>query len=190
MSACSQIDQDSSLVNIHSTEEQEFLNNLLHSYNEISPNAWLGMKYNNKSFGWLDGTKVNYTNWAEDSLRDGSEPCVQMSLGRANLGKWLDESCKRSAIIVCQKKQVFTLNTLREAVVAMEDKMKVLELSTIPQGFLYTQLPGKSSPEQLWPHMNWTEVTEQYSGLFFRQKETPLSRLGKFSMLINQLFQL
>ena len=44
MSACSQIDHDLSLITIHSNEEQEFLNNLLQTYNGISLNAWLGMK--------------------------------------------------------------------------------------------------------------------------------------------------
>ena len=181
MSACSQIDQDSSLITIHSTEEQEFLNNLLHSYNGISPNAWLGMKYNNKSFEWLDGTKVNYTNWADDAVRDGSEPCVLMSLVKANIGKWLDELCKRTALIVCQKKQTFSLNTLREAVVAMETKINVLESrsSTVPRGFLYTQLPEQSSPEEIWPHLNWTEVTEQYAGLFFRAEGNTSEPFGQ-----------
>ena len=190
MSACPQIDQDSSLITIHRSDEQEFLNNLLHSYNEISSNAWLGMKYTNKSFEWVDGTKVNYSNWADDAMRDGSGPCVLMSLVKANLGKWLDDSCKREALIVCQKKQVFTLNTLRtafesmenkmsETLVAVEDKMKILELSTIPRGFLYTQLPEQSPPEQLWPHMKWTEVTEKYAGLFFRAEGNTSEPFGQ-----------
>ena len=40
--------------------------------------------------------------------------------------------------------------------------------SLIPLGFLYTQLPNQSSPDVLWPNMKWTEVTQQYAGLFFR----------------------
>ena len=41
-------------------------------------------------------------------------------------------------------------------------------LTVIPIGFLYTQFPEQSSPQQLWPSLQWTEVTQQYAGLFFR----------------------
>ena len=40
--------------------------------------------------------------------------------------------------------------------------------SLIPIGFLYTQFPYQSSPQQLWPSLQCTEVTQQYAGLFFR----------------------
>src|SRR5882724_5094559 len=40
--------------------------------------------------------------------------------------------------------------------------------SSIPIGFLYTQLSNQSEPQKLWPNTVWTEVTKQYSGLFFR----------------------
>ena len=35
-------------------------------------------------------------------------------------------------------------------------------------GFLYTQFPNQSKPEDLWPNTKWSEITSQYSGLFFR----------------------
>ena len=40
--------------------------------------------------------------------------------------------------------------------------------SSIPLGFLYTQFPNQSKPEDLWPNTKWSEMTSQYSGLFFR----------------------
>ena len=50
----------------------------------------------------------------------------------------------------------------------LEQNIISLEKSSIPIGFLYTQLPKQSSPQQLWPSLQWTEVTQQYAGLFFR----------------------
>ena len=40
--------------------------------------------------------------------------------------------------------------------------------STIPIGFLYTQLPNQQAPNQIWPYLEWTDITSQYAGLFFR----------------------
>ena len=40
--------------------------------------------------------------------------------------------------------------------------------SIIPLGFLYTQFPNQSKPEELWPNTKWSEITSEYSGLFFR----------------------
>ena len=73
------------LVSIHSKEEQEFLNNALKTYSNISENAWIGMKYNDKSYQWLDGSDSNYTNWSDDAVRTGDEPCVLMSITRERI---------------------------------------------------------------------------------------------------------
>ena len=40
--------------------------------------------------------------------------------------------------------------------------------SIIPIGMMYIQYPYQASPTLLWPSMGWTDVTQQYSGLFFR----------------------
>ena len=94
-----------------------------------------------------------------------------MSLVDSTLGKWSDESCKKSALITCQKKQEFNLNLVKSL---MEKQEKIIEKqqaqidSIIPMGFLYTQLPNQSSPQQLWPNMKWSDVSTQYAGLFFR----------------------
>ena len=39
---------------------------------------------------------------------------------------------------------------------------------TIPVGYIYPQLPNQSSPQQLWPSMNWSDISSQYSDNFFR----------------------
>lgn len=37
-----------------------------------------------------------------------------------------------------------------------------------PVGELYVQFPGKSAPTTLYQYGTWTDITEQYAGLFFR----------------------
>ena len=194
---CTQIDQSSTLLTIHSTDEQQFLNNLLTKYKNISNYVWIGMSYINKSYKWLDGTDTNFTNWSEDSVRDGTDPCVEMSLTTESMGKWFDVSCKRPALVVCQKKQDINLNSLKdvienltqvlekqnqeikslktehkESTKDMQDEINELKnelkMNVIPIGFLYIQLPNQSSPIELWPKTSWSEVTQQYAGLFFR----------------------
>ena len=176
--SCSQIEQSSTLLTIHSKDEQEFNNNLLGKYKNISLNAWIGMKYTDKVYKWMDGTDTNFTNWADDTVRDGTDPCVQMSLVTETLGKWSDMSCKKLGIIVCQKKQEFNFTTLRNAfelqqkdMNSIKDEIKALNQkfeASIPLGFLYTQFPNQSKPEDLWPNTTWSEITSNYSGLFFR----------------------
>ena len=40
--------------------------------------------------------------------------------------------------------------------------------NSVPVGFIYVQLPYQKSPKELWPEFNWTAITGQYAGLFFR----------------------
>ena len=39
---------------------------------------------------------------------------------------------------------------------------------SIPVGYIYPQLPHQSSPQQLWPSFNWSDISSQYSDHFFR----------------------
>ena len=165
---CKQSDQKSTLVSIHSKEEQEFLNNALKTYSNISENAWIGLKYNDKSYQWLDGSDSNYTNWSDDAVRTGDDPCVLMSIQEKGLGKWLDESCKRQAIGVCEKKPEVNIDSLRTLIENLNDKFEKKFDAIIPLGFIYTQLPWQKSPIELWPQWKWQEVTSKYAGLFFR----------------------
>ena len=59
------------------------------------------------------------------------------------------------------------------------DKQQGQIKSLIPIGFLYTQLPEQSPPQELWPHMKWTEVTQKYSGLFFRAEGSGSDPFGQ-----------
>ena len=53
----------------------------------------------------------------------------------------------------------------------MKSRINLLQFkidSSVPLGFIYTQFPNQSMPEELWPNTEWSEITSDYSGLFFR----------------------
>ena len=101
-----------------------------------------------------------------------------MSLVKSSLGKWNDMSCKKTALVVCQKKQDINFNVIMDLFKIQEKEIEILRNNSIPIGFLYTQLPNQSSPQQLWPNMKWSEVTQQYSGLFFRAEGGGAEKFG------------
>ena len=121
---CVELNDNSTLVTINDMEEQQFINELLVQFNDISMNAWIGMEYNGQEYNWMDGTDSNFTNWSEDAIREGSESCVRMSLMNRTLGKWTDSSCKRHALIVCQKRQELSLNSLKDFI---EDLVETID---------------------------------------------------------------
>ena len=193
--SCKEEDSTSSLITIDNKEEQEFLNTFLEKYNNITANVWIGLKYTDKAFKWLDGSDVNYTNWAEDAVKDGTLACVQMSIAKGSgLGKWTDQSCKKLGLIVCQKSQKNIDSNDLKAIVdnlvktvekqqkTIDRQQKAIDSMTgglVPLGFIYTQLPNQSEPGVLWPTVEWSDVTKDYSGLFFRAEGLDSEKFGK-----------
>ena len=163
---------------------------------------WLGVKYgcrteytqygsyrnvcddSNSKYVWEDGTKFKYTNWDEDSpdSTGATNLCVQMSI---DTGKWSDVKCGRKNLVMCEKKSQLNLNslytTLRNTYVHLQEQVDLYKQqeNVIPIGFIYTQFPNQSSPLEIWPNMNWTEVTDQYSGLFFRAEGSGSEPFGQ-----------
>ena len=195
---CIRMDSSSTLITIESKDENDFISNHIMKYNSISPNVWIGLEYIDNTFKWMDGKPLFYPNWNVNAIKGGNSKCVQMSLAKADLGQWTDDLCQKKYLIVCQKKQssrtvlseeLKNITKFIEKQQLVIEKQKVLieklqisnekqeraiekqntEIqSIIPLGFLYTQFPHKSPPQKLWPNMKWSEVTHQYSGLFFR----------------------
>ena len=50
--------------------------------------------------------------------------------------------------------------------------------ASIPIGFIYTQLPDQLSPQNMFPSLTWSDVTSQYSGLFFRAEGSGSESFG------------
>ena len=175
MKRCQTLDSSSTLISIHSRDEQQFIDDITAKYHNISTSVWIGLNYGKNSFIWQDQTETNYTNWSDEAAKDGEVKCVVMSLVKDYLGKWNDVPCKNNALTICQKKQDLTLISLRNSLVTLENTL-------IPLGFLYTQFPSQSSPDVLWPNMKWTEVTQSYAGLFFRAEGGNSSSYGQLQL--------
>ena len=203
MKRCQTLDSSSTLISIHSRDEQQFIDDITSKYHNISTSVWIGLNYGKDSFIWQDQTETNYTNWSDEAAKDGEVKCVVMSLVKDYLGKWNDVPCKNNALTICQKKQDLTLVTLRNAFVKLENELSqnkeelkgLIEKQQtqldilgkepkgiIPLGFLYTQFPSQSSPDVLWPNMKWTEVTQTYAGLFFRAEGGNSSSYGQLQL--------
>ena len=95
----------------------------------------------------------------------------------SELGKWTNDNCQKKYQIICQKKQmnktvigedVRNLTKVVEKLIMKNEEQQAQINTIIPLGFLYTQLPNQSSPQQLWPNMEWSEITQQYARLFLR----------------------
>uniref|UniRef100_A0A914C5X5 C-type lectin domain-containing protein n=1 Tax=Acrobeloides nanus TaxID=290746 RepID=A0A914C5X5_9BILA len=87
-----------SLVSIHSTEENEFVQHLVKSNNKEV--AFIGLHRDGEKFIWKDGSQVDYTNWHIGEPNDdlGVENCVDIR------SKWNDIPCTQINLdaAVCQ----------------------------------------------------------------------------------------
>ena len=98
------------------------------------------------------------------------------------------QSLESSMILLDRENRVKSsqLNTTLHALFQQHQaELRMLNHSLLPIGFLYTQLPNQSPPHALWPQFTWTEVTNQYAGLFFRAEGAGSAPFGQ-SQAANQ----
>jgi hypothetical protein len=92
--SCSLAENGSYLITIHSKEEQDFVSNFLFGTNGLVENIWLGLKNKNNNFKWVDGSTLEFANWANESpSKEPNHDCVQMVADSHPKGKWVDEPC-------------------------------------------------------------------------------------------------
>ena len=70
------------------------------------------------------------------------------------------------------EKKVQELENKTEALSKQVDTLEFytrdLVNNPVPLGFIYAQLPNQPEPARLWPSVQWEDVSDLYSGLFFR----------------------
>lgn len=141
-------------------EEQRFIESFLQTQNVVD-NVWIGLKFVNNEYQWSDGTELHYTNWDEGSPKYDPEYCVQMETEPTNFGNWSDVLCLKKNLVICEKNQKWTLDQLQTIVTNILN-------NPVPVGFIYVRLPNEKSPLEIWPTMEWEDVSSDYAGLFFR----------------------
>lgn len=58
--------------------------------------------------------------------------------------------------------------------------LKGVDESVIPPGFIYIQLPGEKSPQELWPKVApWLDISPSFAGTFFRVNGGGAEPFGK-----------
>jgi hypothetical protein len=182
---CSQLDPTSTLVTIHTTQEEEWLTNYLKTFAHISEVVWIGLKWSGKGFVWVDNIALDYKSWGKDAILDGSLLCADLSLKMLTMGNWTDNSCNKKALIACQSPQMCLsklskeLFKLKTQFSEQQAKITTLEAQVVPVGFIYTQLPNMSAPTDMWPKLKWTDVSAQYAGLFFRTDGGTAAKFGE-----------
>ncbi len=123
--SCSLAENGSYLITIHSKEEQDFVSNFLFGTNGLVENIWLGLKNKNNNFKWVDGSTLEFANWANESpSKEPNHDCVQMVADSHPKGKWVDEPCIKKNIAVCQKNPTITLSLLQKIILKNNKEIK------------------------------------------------------------------
>ncbi|CAG2179874.1 unnamed protein product, partial [Oppiella nova] len=119
---CLTLDPKAKLITIDSKEEQEFITKFIANYSSITDKVWTGMNSTNvQSYNnWVDGTPYEYSTQVYDNYRGNHRMisigfCVQMSVNVNFMGKWYSEPCGRRALVVCQKRQEWTMGIVSTA---------------------------------------------------------------------------
>ena len=146
------------MITIGSKNEQTFLENYLFNKKAIVDNVWLGGKNdsvysNQRVYRWQDGSNLTFTNWENGYPKDRSvDSCIQMNSDKEVQGKWTNEPCARKNLVVCEKKQTWSLEKIQTLLVQTMQNQ-------VPLGFIYVQLPYEKSPQEIWSGMTWTDIS-------------------------------
>ncbi|CAG2168611.1 unnamed protein product, partial [Oppiella nova] len=170
---CTTLDARAQVIMIKDQSEQDFLTNILRQYNNMTNRVWA--KYSRYTIF------RNFDDPSDESC--GPASCsMQISISTINFGKWYSEPTRRRGLIACDRPQEWTpillstalenvtqlLNSQQNTIDKQQEMLEKLSDNTVPIGFIYIQLPNQSKPINLWPLTNWSDVTQEYSGLFFR----------------------
>lgn len=172
---CFALDSSSTLLTIHGSDEQNFVNDLIAKYNGISTKAWIGLESRENAFEWTDGSVLDFQNFAEDETKENDKECVVMSLEEKSLGEWMYQTCWTSALVVCQKKQIDNLGLMKKAIaelmrtvqiqsrqldeqehVIQEQKINLTSLRNLVSGCKNNQVKFESKLKNLASNFNQT----------------------------------
>ncbi|XP_054154744.1 uncharacterized protein LOC128953287 [Oppia nitens] len=205
MATCAKLAPNATLLTIHSSGEQDFLNRYLYVDNKLVDTIWLGgVVQGNNIMTWLDNSPVSYTNWFEGRPRQQQSTinCVEQQSEPTIQGKWYDIYCTKRNQVVCHLMMQSSIpvidleKLILETRKYVQDQIKILKnenarqqveldnlvANPVPIGFIYVQLSGQPEPSQLWsqsPTIKWLEVTSDYSGLFFRAEGSDSAPFGQ-----------
>ncbi len=84
---CSQQENNSTLITIHSKDEQDFLSNLLFKTHKVVDAVWIGAKFSSNKFKCSDDSDIIFSDWTEGSPKNQTDyGCVQMIPEGSSMG--------------------------------------------------------------------------------------------------------
>ena len=82
---------------------------------------------------------------------------------------YADKIASLETIIDNQSKEIVNLKqSFSSLIEAQKNEIVNLKQNPVPIGFIYVQLSGQKDPQTLWPNTQWSNVSPNYAGLFFR----------------------
>ncbi|KAI1723559.1 lectin c-type domain-containing protein [Ditylenchus destructor] len=107
------ISLDSNLVSIHSTEENNFVSDLIEkfptNYTELTKFAWIGLQQDCNVWKWIDGSPMDFQNWKiNEPDISGRKECGIICRDKSSLcNGWESWYCSKISqtitITVCKK---------------------------------------------------------------------------------------
>ncbi|XP_074858195.1 lymphocyte antigen 75 isoform X2 [Carettochelys insculpta] len=98
---CQKLDPSATLLTIRDAEENAFVSKHIRENDLITGRVWLGLSQNfrAKSLNWLDGSTVNYANWANGTTKVSGKCSIILSTD----GIWYEVDCNHSrGRVVCK----------------------------------------------------------------------------------------
>ncbi|XP_076880757.1 LOW QUALITY PROTEIN: lymphocyte antigen 75 [Brachyhypopomus gauderio] len=98
-SVCEKLDPSSQLLTIQSMEENDFVTRHVAENPFITSRVWLGLSdiSNGKAYSWIDGSVMEFSNWAHFQPQQGCAVLVSMN------GTWSTTKCTESrSRVVCK----------------------------------------------------------------------------------------
>jgi len=172
---------ESSLVQIKTQQEQEFVTRYAFEELGIVDPVWIGAKRHEDDgtkFIWDDGSEVTVSNWVTNSPSNNTEKnCVKMlselgkieKAGKALNGQWEDASCLTRGVAMCEKLQNWDIKYLQKKHLELvanhfdyEEKMdkKVLDLAATH--FDYEEKMDKKVLDLAANHFDYEEKMNQH----------------------------
>jgi hypothetical protein len=103
------------------------MNRILFNTCKSAENVWIGLKYENNRYQWIDNTKMVYQNWSDGYPKNRSYYCTQISVDKNIIGKWSEELCNKKNIVVCQKLPELTLKQMQKMFIELKYQLESSE---------------------------------------------------------------
>ncbi len=96
--------QKTARINNYTLKRTRFFSDFLFGTNGLVENIWLGLKNVSNYFKWIDGSTLEFDDWANGSPnKEPNHDCLQMVADIHPKGKWVDEPRIKKNIGICQK---------------------------------------------------------------------------------------